>query len=385
VWRGDATDNTQIEVYWAALTAPENGDSEVQSYNVQWDQGPDGTFVELVGETSSWLGLSHIADGLDEGGSYDFRIRARNKWGWGAYSATRTVRCATVPAQPAMVTTAVDPAEGGFQITWVAPAGRGEAVTNYTVQVWSKTADDGNGDWVLSLETCDGVDATVLASCDPATLECSCIIPMATITADFGYALGELVQARVAASNWVGISAYSEANESGEGARTVPLPPLAPTEGAATTENELQVDWLPVTGTDTGNSPVLSYSLWWDNGAGGEPTTERLEEDVLTEYITGLTPGGYRFMVRANNVYGYGEWSPVAEIRASNVPDVLAALTVTLNYPYFDFAWAEPLTGHEVVDAYEILIYSPTTGTYYEDKDYCDGDDGGAQETGRIC
>ena len=183
VWRGDATDNTQIEVYWSALTAPENGDSEVLTYNVQWDQGT-GEFVELVGESSSWLGLAHIEDGLDdfEGLSFEFKIRARNKWGWGAYSATKSVVCATVPARPDMVVTEIDPTEGGFKITWVAPDYRGEVVTNYTVQVWSKTDDD----WVLSLETCDGEDATVVA--DEA-----CIIPMSTITADFGYVLEELV------------------------------------------------------------------------------------------------------------------------------------------------------------------------------------------------
>ena len=189
----------------------------------------------------------------------------------------------------------------------------------------------------------------------------------------------------MAAWNWVGVSAYSEANEGGELARTVPLPPLPPTEGALTTENELQVDWVAVTGSDTGNSEVLTYSLWWDNGDGGDPTVELLEDLVFTEYITGLLPGSYRFMVRANNIYGYGEWSEVAEIRASYVPDVLATMTVKLNYPYFDFAWAEPLTGSEAVDAYEILIYSPATLTYYEDKAYCDGDDDGAQETGRLC
>jgi len=45
-----------------------DGDSAILTYNVQWDQGT-GDFVELVGETSSFLGQgadrNYIVDNLN--------------------------------------------------------------------------------------------------------------------------------------------------------------------------------------------------------------------------------------------------------------------------------------------------------------------------------
>jgi len=212
---------------------------------------------------------------------------------------------------------------------------------------------------------------------------------MSTITGTYGYVLEDLVEARVAAWNWVGMSQYSEANEavdadSGELnalARTVPQAPDMPTEGEDTSETQLQVDWTDVVGNKNGNSEVTSYSLWWDNGDSGvEPETELVNDLVFTYTITGLVAGSYRFKVRAHNIYGPGEWSDIATIRASFVPDVVATMTVTLNSPdeglqTYDFAWTEPATGSETIDMYEIRIYSPTTGLYVEDQDVCDGTD----------
>lgn len=60
---------------------------------------------------------------------------------------------------------------------------------------------------------------------------------MSTITATYGYILEEMVLVRVAAWNWVGMSPFSEENEQGELARTVPQPPAEPWEGYDTNEN----------------------------------------------------------------------------------------------------------------------------------------------------
>ena len=206
----------------------------------------------------------------------------------------------------------------------------------------------------------------------------ACLIPMSTIWA-FGYDLNEMVVVRVAAWNWVGMSAFSEPNEVGQLARTVPRPPLPPVEGEDTTESELQVDWVAVTDDDTGQSEVLTYTLWCDNGEDSDPSYLLVDALVFTTTITGLTPGSYNFKVRANNVYGEGEWSPTAVIRASYVPDVVVTMTVMLNNDdigtVFDFMWVAPHSGNEDIDAYEILIYSPTTTTYLEDTDVCNGAD----------
>jgi len=201
-----------------------------------------------------------------------------------------------------------------------------------------------------------------------------------------GYDLNDLIRVRVSAWNWVGMSDYSEANEEGALTRTVPLKPAEPFEGEHTNEAQIQVDWVHVTDDDTGRSDILSYILFWDMGddTAASPMTELANEYKLSHNVSDLTPGPYRFMVRAVNVYGAGEWSDVATIMASYVPDVVPIMNVTLNYPTFDFTWHEPHTGTETIDAYEILIYHPVDTVYIEDKTVCDGADPTTRDN-RIC
>jgi len=40
--RDDTTNPEQVVINWLALEAPQDGDSEILSYNVQWDQGSSG-------------------------------------------------------------------------------------------------------------------------------------------------------------------------------------------------------------------------------------------------------------------------------------------------------------------------------------------------------
>lgn len=63
----------------------------------------------------------------------------------------------------------------------------------------------------------------------------------------------------------------------------------------------------------------------------------------------------------------------------------MSEVTVTTNYPNVDLTWTAPSTGSEAIDEYEILIYSYTTSAYVEDLTNCDGNDGGAVETGLTC
>jgi hypothetical protein len=69
------------------------------------------------------------------------------------------------------------------------------------------------------------------------------------------------------------------------------------------------VKWTGLTGLSTGNSAILSYNLYWDNGSG--TTNVQLTDSLITSYtVIGLTGGqSYKFKVRARNIYGYGDWS----------------------------------------------------------------------------
>jgi hypothetical protein len=57
-----------------------------------------------------------------------------------------------------------------------------------------------------------------------------------------------------------------------------------------TNSNSITVEWNPLTGSNTGNSPILSYKLEWDAGTGTVNIT--LIEALITNYtVTGLTEG----------------------------------------------------------------------------------------------
>lgn len=51
---------------------------------------------------------------------------------------------------------------------------------------------------------------------------------------------------------------------------TVPAQMAAPTEGAATTMSQIEVEWVALTtAEETGASPITSYVLEWDQASGG--------------------------------------------------------------------------------------------------------------------
>jgi hypothetical protein len=68
---------------------PENGYSTVLSYNLQWDMGTGGaTWYNLIGyDTSNLATTFQSVNKLQAGNWYRFKIRARNAFGWGAFSS----------------------------------------------------------------------------------------------------------------------------------------------------------------------------------------------------------------------------------------------------------------------------------------------------------
>jgi len=100
--RGALTSISQIVVDWAALAAPNNGDSAIDSYHLTWDQG-SGTWTDLVGISSNYVLLSYtVGTGLiitiTPGNPYKFKVRAHNIYGWGPESSEKTILASEVPA-----------------------------------------------------------------------------------------------------------------------------------------------------------------------------------------------------------------------------------------------------------------------------------------------
>jgi len=66
---------------------------------------------------------------------YKLRLRARNAWGWGVYSAITSIRAANAPLIMNTLVTTVEASAGGFVITWVEPDTYGDPITSYVIEI----------------------------------------------------------------------------------------------------------------------------------------------------------------------------------------------------------------------------------------------------------
>jgi hypothetical protein len=189
---GAATSETQVELTWSALTTDaETGGATILSYNVEWDAGAaDGNWVSLIGYGADSSATTYtVTSGVSPGIDFLFRVRAKNMWGWGDYSAITTATPSALPDQMATVTTAVEATAGAVVLAWVAPNDNSSPLTAYKIEFLSQ---DGTT-WSEALATCDGSDATVMAAL-------TCTIPMSTFTASpFSLPLSALIQVRASA------------------------------------------------------------------------------------------------------------------------------------------------------------------------------------------
>jgi hypothetical protein len=240
-----------------------------------------------------------------EGAIYSLILKAKNKWGYATeWSEPCSVFAATVPEQIEHFSTRLEPKTGGVLVEWLAPHHNGSPLTSFTVQIL--TAGD---EWHT---VCEGL------------LELNCLIPMQTIWQEpIALSFQESISVQVAASNALGQSLWSQPNAD-LFVRQVPVKMSPPTRGNLTSEKQIEVDWLPLTEElEIGFSPITSYQLVWDS-ASGNTNVIASQNLKLTKLLTGLLRGqDYKFKVRAENVYGYGEFSDVVTIRASYVPDTM--------------------------------------------------------------
>ena len=144
---------------------------------------------------------------------------------------------------------------------------------------------------------------------------------MNVFTSTFGYSFDQLVVVRVSGSNSIGFGPTSLPNTAGAKIRTAPLAMNPPSRGSLSTDNSIQVVWSDPGSPITGNSPILSYNLYWDNGT-GITSISLVDSNVLSFIIGGVTPGKtYMFKIRARNIYGLGAFSNDFSLIASDIPD----------------------------------------------------------------
>lgn len=278
VTRDSATTDIAIIVNWLALSSPENGDSDVIAYNLQWDRGSQGAnWYDLYGVLPQETAIQFtLTSDIERSETYLFRIRAANVHGYGLFSVPVLIQAAGIPRQPQVPFTSIDLTTQGLKIQWAVPDNNGAQISFYVVQVQNQAAS---------------AFETDLTNCDPqGESTTSCVIPMTRLAqTPFDLQFQQQIVVRVAGVNFYGQGPFSETNQSGETLRQVPSK-MNGVNIVTQKEDQISLSWAALVDPNTGNSPILSYNLVFDDATG--TVNIPLLDQLFTAYtVTGLTGG----------------------------------------------------------------------------------------------
>ncbi|QNE22529.1 hypothetical protein F1D05_37290 [Kribbella qitaiheensis] len=319
-----ATQPTRPDPPGPVMTSP--GDSRA---TVTWPQ-PDNTgdlpiaSYEVVampsGATQTSMSNSAVFQGLTNGTSYAFRVRARNAVGWSEYSAASQGTTPRAPLPPgAPFITGVIPRDSGATVSWSAPAGADDQIASYTVTTVPTT----------STVNLPGTARTAMLS---------------------GLENTKSYQVVVKATNANGSSASPPLRVIPQAAQ-VPLRPAALLVTAL--DARLDVQWVQPA---DGGASILDYEIV------AEPGNLRVISDPGTTIsaFTGLQNGAeYTVKVRARNKAGSGNWSeqratPSAS-RVAAAPTDLQVVPATSGA--MKVSWEAPTdTGTSAITGYRVSV-----------------------------
>jgi hypothetical protein len=199
----------------------------ISSYNLEWDKdGTQTAFHEIVGQSLSFTGTSYvISNQVVAGTTYHFRVRAKNKWGYGPYSPVVAIQASTNPqVVPMPLTTNIG---AKVRISWPKPEINGDEIDEYQVLIKQK-----DGTFAEQEVYCDGSQPAIITSRQ-------CEIPLTVLRAA-PFSLVVKVQARNG-NGWT--SSFSEVNLSGALIQTEPAVMLPVSRGSQTSEVQIHVQW----------------------------------------------------------------------------------------------------------------------------------------------
>jgi hypothetical protein len=353
-------------------TAAETGGSEILSYHVQWDQQTGGlSWQDVQGYTAPDVSTSiELTSGVTPGLDYQVRVRARNIYGYGDYSAVTTIRAAQEPdaVAPASLSSVVSGTNVAF--SWTAPDANEDPITAYRVLI--RQADGGSSE---ESTYCNGADPAILAAA-------ACDVPFVALrAAPFSLAQGDAVQFTVAAYNSYGWAAASQENYVAVAAmQAEPAAPSAPVyDAASSTMSSLVFSWAGIAADsfDTGGSPVLSYNLQMKVGSATAWTDVQGQDGAYSTALTATATTGvvagetHTLRLRAANAHGWGAYSAEVAVVASGVPDQPAAPTTALENLDVKISWTAPAAHHATITAYSVRI-EDATGAIVEETTHCD-------------
>jgi hypothetical protein len=247
--------------------------------------------------------------------------------------------------------------------------------TGTSVQIsWSNPYNGGSSITSLSVEirTADGVTFSTEplycnADSDVTVMDRGyCVIPMSVLTASpFSLAQGDLVVARLSASNVVGASTYSDesidVSLTYADVRAVPhTPPNPPSRGDLTSTDTIEVVIEELSGDETGGDTILSYHIEYDAGTSGLSWTElqgyTSNSLKLSVVHTGLTIStSYQVRYRTRNQFGWSSgYSDVATISTVTEPGKVdvASISATIAGTNIVVSWDVPASNGSPILTY---------------------------------
>jgi len=202
----------------------------------------------------------------------------------------------------------------------------------------------------------------------------ACEIPLEKLMeTPYSLQAGDKIVAKFAARNANGWGPLSLPTDNGAQIKTTPMAMAAPTRDAATTTYKLVVNWQGLEIPQNGYSTILSYNLEWTTGDDGE-WTELIgyETDSLVQkyqILSGVNAGQhYKLRVRARNALGWGDFSPLLEIKAATWPETPAPVTTAIDTVSGGILlnWVAPYDNAETITSYTVQAYSKLTDSFEE-------------------
>jgi hypothetical protein len=185
-------DPTTLGLTWSEGAS--NNGAAITEYRVsQAVQG--GSFSVLASTANTHYDVISLTSGT----TYEFKVEARNEYGYSVFSSTLTLLAAYIPEVPTSVTTEIDGSQ--VKVLWTLPSDNGSPITAYKVYI----QEVGTTTYTQESTDCDGTSATVISNR-------YCHIDISTLIASFNLDGGDSVYAKV-----VAVNTYGETAQSSEG------------------------------------------------------------------------------------------------------------------------------------------------------------------------
>ena len=351
---GIATDDSRIQIDWEELTEQSTGGSAILSYNLDMLIG--GVWTELVGQTTYYSDTSYlIQTGIVSGQSYSFRVRARNKWGYGPYSNTALIEASTKPdtqiSTPTLINSGLN-----IVVSWPLPEEKGSSILEYQIILIVRTSLGTTVEIDSKDMNCDGLTADLIDTR-------MCTIPVSDFRTNFDYP--DLVYAKIRSRNINGWSDFSSESTSSALIITEPVTMGAIRRGEFTDHYHIHIVWDALVDDQMRGSQITSYYVQWDKGTNAQEwydliglTDAYLQLDYTLQFGDIASGVDYKFKVKAQNLFGFStEWSTITTITANSNPDPVDIVTTSLvNSNEVRIDWAEPSSNFSPLELYEIMV-----------------------------